>query len=455
MRFQFLFKFLSIGAVSIGLILALGSIEYKVFERNQYRSQAKDSIANGWSGSQIVVSPILRLTLTRQYEEEVFDKNLKKYISKVRTSNWVEWIIPDQLDIKSVVTMQQRSLGIYTIPVYETELIVNGKFTTGVSFKDDTKIRKAELLTSFSDMRGISSIPAILWNQRNVDFQPADQPHLLGNYISADISMYSPTSPAEFSMTTKLRGLDAIHFVPTAKQVKASIESSWPHPYFEGSYLPVEREITDAGFKAVWEVSEFATSVQNSIASCKKEASGCANVLRGNTFGVGLHNPIDIYQKTDRSLKYGFLFIALTFAVFLLFEAIKRIQIHPIQYALVGCALAIFYLLLISLSEHIAFSISYVVAAFCCVSLIGFYLSYVLENKKQALAMSAGMGVLYAMLYMILKSEDSAFLMGAVLSFVSLSALMLVTRNIDWYTLNKSKVQESDDAGPRIDTGRD
>lgn len=444
MKFQLIFKFLAIGLISIGLLVALGSIEYKVYERGQYRSEAKASIANGWSGSQIVVSPILRISLKKHYEEDVFDKNLEKYVVKQRTKRWTEWHIPDQLDIQSKVTMQERYLGIYNVPVYETELVINGEFTNTLSYKENVHIEKAELLTSFSDMRGISNTPSIQWNAKSIGFQPSDEEHLMGNYISANITKLNPAKPASFNMKTKLRGLDSIHFVPTAKQVNATVESSWPHPYFEGRYLPVKREISKDGFKAHWEMTEFATSVQNSVSNCHENPGQCQNVLSANTFGVGLHNPIDVYQKTDRSLKYGFLFIALTFAAFLLFEIIKRIQIHPVQYGLVGSALAIFYLLLISLSEHMAFARAYAIAAFACISLIGFYLCYVLKNKTQAIGMSVGMALLYAMLYMILKSEDVALLMGATLTFVSLSALMIVTRNINWYQLSKPKAPKDE-----------
>jgi len=150
-----------------------------------------------------------------------------------------------------------------------------------------------------------------------------------------------------------------------------------------------------------------------------------------------MHNPIDIYQKTDRSLKYAFLFILLTFVIFCLFETIKQVQIHPIQYALVGAALAIFYLLLIALTEHLNFAIAYLIATCSCVGLIFFYLIYVFHNRSTALSISAGMLSLYGMLYMILKSEDYALLMGSALTFLSLGGLMIATRHIDWYALTK------------------
>ncbi len=444
MKFQMMFKVLSIFVISIGLLVALGSIEYKVSERGQYRSNAKSSIATGWSGPQLVASPLLRLELRKHYDEEVFDKNLKKYVTKKRSRTWEEWHLPDELTIDSSVSMQERYLGIYEVPVYETEFTLVGAFIKPIAMKKGVEIKRAELITSFEDMRGISNTPTINWNNNEVDFKPGESAQLLGNYISANILNLNPTAAGKFTMSAKLRGMDAIRFSPLAKQVKTTLTADWPHPYFEGRYLPVHREISENGFTARWEMTEFATSIQSSIKQCKNAASECSHILRQNSFGVGLHNPIDVYQKTDRSLKYGFLFIALTFIAFLLFEVIKRIAIHPVQYTLVGSALAIFYLLLISLSEHISFVNAYIIAALACVSLIGFYLSYVLKNKVQALLMSVCMGLLYAMLYMILRSEDFALLMGAILTFIFLGSLMVVTRKIDWYELSRSATKKVD-----------
>ena len=444
MKLQLTLKFFAILAISIGLLFALGTIESKIFERDQYRLQAKASIANGWSGQQIVVSPILSLKLERQYEEEVYDKNLEKYVTKKRTKTWTEWHLPDELKIDSTIYMQERYLGIYKIPVYESEISLQGKFLTSIQLKSDVSIKRAQLIASFADMRGISSKPSISWNQQDIVFETAEHSQLLGNYISADISRNNPASPATFNLKVRLRGMDSIRFVPAAKQLHANLQSEWPHPYFEGRYLPVNRTISDQGFQADWQLTEFATSIQQSISRCNRNASECAAALMDNSFGVGLHNPIDIYQKTERSIKYGFLFIVLTFAVFCLFEVMKRIQIHPVQYGLVGLALAIFYLLLISLSEHMSFLLSYLVAVAACVGLIAFYLSRVLDSRSYALGVSTGMVILYSMLYMILRSEDYAMLMGAILTFIALGIVMMTTRNIDWYQLGKTASEDSD-----------
>lgn len=434
MKSNLAIKGLAIFVISIILVFVLQMIEFKVDERNAYRNSAKSAISQGWSGSQLVVAPVLRLSLSKQYEEEIFDQNLKAYVTKKRKREWSELLVADDLSITGEVVIQERYKGIYKIPVYETSLTMTGRFPKLAKLNGE--IVKAELLSSFSDMRGLSSTPTIMWQEHALSFATGTEQHLLGHYISADVSKHNPADGADFKMQVKLRGLDNLEFVPTAREFVVQLESAWQHPYFIGRYLPDTRSVGEQGFSASWRMSEFATSITQSIAQCQKARQECASILRQNSFGVGLHSPIDIYQKTDRSLKYGFLFILLTFAVFCLFEVLKRIQIHPIQYGLVGAALALFYLLLISLSEHLSFAWSYLVAAVSCISLIGFYLKHVFNNKGSAVLVVLGMAALYGMLYIILKSEDFALLMGSALTFISLAALMIVTRKTDWYGLS-------------------
>jgi len=441
MKANLAIKFIAIIAISMGLVLLLQMIEFKVDERNRYRADAKSSISQGWSGQQLVVSPILKLTLSKTLIRDVFDTNLNQYVKEQFTESWTELHLPDTLLINGDIALQERYKGIYKIPVYETDISINGAFPALNQIKH--KIINAQLISSFSDMRGISNTPSLSWNNEAVSFETGKDAQLLGDYISANLDDFDHKKINTFKMQTKLRGLDDIRFVPSAKQVLVTLNSQWQHPYFLGRYLPVDRSISEDGFRAQWNMSEFATSIQQTINQCKSKQDDCYHLLERNSFGVGLHNPIDIYQKTDRSLKYGFLFIVLTFVVFFLFETIKRIRIHPIQYALVGAALAIFYLLLIALSEHISFALAYLIASLSCAALICFYLLHVFKNRANALSMSVGILALYAMLYMILKSEDSALLMGTLLTFLSLVALMTVTRKIDWYALTSRENKEA------------
>ncbi|MCO2314175.1 cell envelope integrity protein CreD, partial [Pseudomonas aeruginosa] len=209
----------------------------------------------------------------------------------------------------------------------------------------------------------------------------------------------------------------------------------WPHPSFGGEFLPSEREITAQGFTARWQTSFFATNMEEALRSCVEEQR--CDGFQARAFGVGLVDPVDQYLKADRAIKYALLFITLTFAGFFLFEVLKRLAVHPVQYALVGLALAFFYLLLLSLAEHVGFELAYLVSAGACVGLIGFYLCFVLRSVARGLGFSAGLAGLYGLLYGLLSAEDYALLMGSLLLFAVLAAVMVLTRRLDWYGVGR------------------
>jgi len=199
---------------------------------------------------------------------------------------------------------------------------------------------------------------------------------------------------------------------------------------------PEDQRIDSDGFSASWQVTDLATTAPQTfladLAANKSCVSGCAE-----WFGVRFVQPVDIYSMTDRVLKYAFLFVALSFSAFFLFEVLKPLRIHPAQYLLVGLGLAIFFLLLLSLSEHVPFSQAYLVSGAACIGLQGFYLSHVLGSAKRGLGFSALLGALFAALYGLLIAEDIALLMGSVLLFGLLAAAMVMTRKLDWYAIGK------------------
>jgi inner membrane protein len=217
------------------------------------------------------------------------------------------------------------------------------------------------------------------------------------------------------------------------------LASDWPHPRFGGQFLPQpeSQEIGKAGFVANWAITALSSNAQQralDLADGRKTASAAIEGLE-----VGFIDPVDIYSLSDRALKYGFMFIGLTFGCFIVFEITKRLPIHPAQYALVGLALATFFLLLIGLSEHIAFWMAYAVAATACIALLGFYLATVLRSARRGVAFAAVLTALYGALYGLLVSEDSALLLGSVLVFAMIAAAMVLTRNVDWYRVGAAE----------------
>ncbi len=226
-----------------------------------------------------------------------------------------------------------------------------------------------------------------------------------------------------FSFNLEIAGAEAFSLAPIGADASVAMRSVWPHPSFTGRFLPVQHAIGADGFTARWTVSRYAAP----------------DAWAMQALAVSFVEPASLYQKLARAYKYGFLFIGLTFAAFLLFELLRRLAIHPIQYALVGLALAIFFLLLTALSEYIPFATAYALAASACVGLITAYLAHILRSLRAALAFGAALGALYAMLYALLQAEDYSLLGGALLLFALLAGAMIATRRIDWYGLTSSR----------------
>jgi inner membrane protein len=231
--------------------------------------------------------------------------------------------------------------------------------------------------------------------------------------------------------------MEKFSFTPIAENNTIALKSSWQHPSFNGSFLPVSKKISDAGFSGNWSISSLSSSNQANFnkALYNNESSGRSL----ESLSVNFIEPINVYSQADRATKYGLLFIGLTFAGFFLFEVLKQLRIHPAQYTLVGLAMAMFYLLLISFAEIIGFAFSYLIASASCVLLLGYYLSFVLKSKTNGFVFAGFLTALYGALYGILASEDNAMLMGSLLVFGLLATAMIVTRKVDWYALNPQK----------------
>jgi len=252
--------------------------------------------------------------------------------------------------------------------------------------------------------------------------------------------------------------------MPLAQRNTIELTSSWRHPQFNGSFTAREKSIGDNGFRALWEVSSLASNAQAQYLAGKMQEASAIGLSSSygagqggdvDVISVSLVDPVNIYSQADRASKYGILFVVLTFVGFFMFELIKQLRIHPIQYGLVGLALAIFFLMLVALSEHIAFGQAYLIASAACIGLLGFYVSHVLGSWPRGLGFAAMIATLYAALYGLLISEDNAMVMGAGLLFAILAGIMVVTRKVDWYkvgaSVNPPPVQRAPQPSPNAD----
>ncbi|HEU0187399.1 MAG TPA: cell envelope integrity protein CreD, partial [Gallionellaceae bacterium] len=230
-----------------------------------------------------------------------------------------------------------------------------------------------------------------------------------------------------FDFPLELQGMASLSVLPSGNNTAVSLKSPWPHPSFGGGYLPRTRSVDESGFSAQWLVTNLA---RNSAVQADDAHKG-ADVI-----SVDFIDPVNVYLLSERAVKYGIMFVVLVFTAFFMFEVLRSLRIHPMQYLLVGLAMAAFFLLIISLSEHMSFLLSYVISGAACAALIGIYLAGVLKKRKPAMLFSGGIALMYAVLYGVLQSEDNALLMGTLILFGALAAVMVLTRNMNWYELS-------------------
>jgi inner membrane protein len=354
-------------------------------------------------------------------------------------------VLPESLSIESDVSVENRARGIYKARVLHSNVALTGEFVVPprVGISEDRVIvawEKPWLAFGVTDTRGLRRLPSLSLDGQALPPAPGTRVEWLGPGFSADVAWEKGTLPprAKFSATMQVLGTQALSFVPLGKDTRAHMRSDWPHPSFTGRFLPDDREVSAKGFDAHWQLSRLATGLEVGMdPRLPRTERGFAAA-----FGTSFLEPVDVYRMSERAVKYGLLFVLLTFVAFFLFEVLRRMAVHPIQYGLVGVALALFFLLLLSLSEHVPFIVAYLIASAACVGLVAYYVGHVLKSMVRGLAFGGALTVLYAVLYVLLQSEDYALLLGAILLFGVLALVMVATRQVDWYRLSEQPIQE-------------
>lgn len=429
--------------LSLLLWMPLTMIGNLATERSDRQVQVTADIAASSSGPQRLFGPVLAVPYSEQWMEtaDTMQNGVLVKEPRSRQENQTLYFLPDQSLTKGTLAVETKRRGLFKVRSYVLSSTVEGRFNLPAEYgapkpkhNGTLSFGTPYLAVAVSDMRGVLEAQNVEWAGRRHDFdQGAYLPYERVTGMHAMLS--NQTAPATdtavpFAFSLRLRGLEELNFVPTGKHTRVELDSPWPHPSFLGRFLPdpETQGIGPDGFRATWNVNALATNVVENLHQCR--AVECFD-----SFGLKLMDPINIYSMSERAIKYGFLFIGLTFAAIFLFEVVKKSAIHPAQYALVGLALAMFFLLLLSLSEHLAFNLSYAIAAGATAGLIGFYLSAVLGSGVRGGGAGGLLAGLFAALYGLLQSEDNALMLGSLLLFVLLALAMVVTRRIDWYRL--------------------
>ena len=417
-------------------LIPLGLIWRVVADRANYRDRVVTQVAQTSARAQVMTGPILVMEWPGRYYVGTTGQ-VRDSVDQIET----QLVFPDSLGIQSTVKVETRERGIYRVPVYRSTSRFAATFTIPTKAEVTPRFTvtgppTARIVFGVSDSRGLRITPTIKSGEASLKVNPNTQLTWLPQGFSAPFELSEGLTAATIVADIDLTGTDRLGLVPVGANTDVSMDSNWPHPGFTGGFSPDDRDISSQGFRARWRLSRLATGDPIALAAPTTPQGHPEN--QANDIGVRFIQPVDIYQQSERAAKYGILFVSLTFVAFFLFETLRRMRIHPIQYSLVAAALAIFFLLLVSLSEHLPFVVAYGVAAASCVSLVAFYTGHVLGAMNRGFGFGGMLATLYLLLYVILQSEDYALLLGALLLFGALAAVMVITRRVDWYRLQET-----------------
>ncbi len=435
MQKALLLRVTSVAFLMILLLVPLGMIGGIVAERQRLQQQVETTIAGSFAGPQRLAGPLLVIPyVEREYVVSVDERGKENRRTTEHQRQAV--LVPEQLVYEGTADVEAKYKGLYKSLVYQTNGVWRARFDVPANLGIDVdpsliRIGNAYLSFGLCDLRGLRGTPVISWDGHDLKVTNGAKLAGLGDGLHADIGNLVGAGARQYDATVSLElaGTRSLAFAPTGKSTVVQLRATWPHPNFGGRFLPQSRQIDEKGFNARWEISHLASKNGDLLRQGLKDPASL------EAFDVSFIDPVNIYQQAERAVKYGVLFIALTFAAFFLFEILQDLRIHPLQYGLVGLALAVFFLLLVSLSEHFKFWYAYLAASGCCVLLIGYYLSHVLGGWRRGVAFSVKLAMLYGVLYGLLLSEDNALMLGSFLLFVALAAIMVLTRRIDWYQL--------------------
>ncbi|RZA32341.1 MAG: cell envelope integrity protein CreD [Lysobacteraceae bacterium] len=460
---KLLLRFLTVGGLVLLLLIPLMLIRGTINDRQQYRHQANERVSQSMAGPQQFIGPLRVVPYKETRVTDVITDNAKP-VRKIETVEGYVYQTPKHLHVQGSLKPDTRRIGIYDVRVFEWQAGVEASFEPlNLAPVEGRIYGLPTLVVGLADVRGLVGSPDFKVDGQAVTLQSGAgslEGRMSGMHArlaqAAGVDLPASQLVAQF----RLNGTQSLGITPIADSNQITVGSTWPHPLFGGSFLPNRKDIRTNGFSGEWEISSLASSAQSQLG--EHLASGSGSITRrglGNGYDsdgkevmradsaanatidsvdISLVDTTDVYTQADRASKYGILFVVLTFVGFALFELIKRLPIHPLQYLLVGLALAIFFLLLLSLSEHMDFLKAYVVSAVACIGLQFVYLSGVLKSWARAGGFAVMLTALYGVLYSLLISESNALLMGSLLLFGILAAIMWITRKVDWYDLGAS-----------------
>ena len=454
MKHPLITKLAALGAVFVLLLIGLAQIEEVVRDRQRYRTLTAQSVADSLAGPQTLMGPMIHSACVESWDAETGKGEERRTTEQRR--EFLLTAMPEQLQVRSSVGMEERARGLHKVNTFNLKTHLTAQWAGLASLQAHSTVKGSRLqcgapivMVAVGDARGIRTAQVSLGEQalalKPGTFHPT---YSRGLHAVLPEGVRGQAEPLTLALDLELVGTERLSIVPLGGNTDVKMTGSWPHPSFNGRFLPSERTWGPEGFTAQWRLSSLATTAQQDVQAGRRICAGSYDdapneyAPTGTTprdcadsFGVAFVDPVNPYTLADRATKYGLLFIALTFVAVGLFELMKKLRVHPVQYLLVGSALCSFFLLLVSLSEHLPFGVSYAIAATACVLLLAYYASHMLGSLARGVPLGAGIALLYGLLYVLLQLEQTALVVGAIALFMVLTAVMVLTRNVNWYGL--------------------
>ena len=443
-----LLRLLLLGFLMLLLQIPIMMIDGQINERQQTSHEASREIMKQWGSEQRIAGPRIVVPYTHRWVEPGNGPENDRARSETRYVS----LLPGKLVINGDLHVENRYRGIYQVPVYLASIQLTGRFSKpdisrlGID-PDALQWQRAQLVVQVSDTKAIRNSATLHWGEQTLPFKPGSGHMMTVRTPSGvrDLSAYTgihaeldgkfDEESYRFSIDLDVNGSRSIRFLPMGDDTKVNMNSDWQDPSFQGEWLPDHREVGDEGFQAQWHVPNLGRSFSNAWIL----DSTIERLVNDSAFGVDLITPIDRYRMVERSTKYQILFLLLTFLTLWLFEVLTGTQTHPIQYLLVGASLCLFYLLELSLAEHIGFISAYLIAASLVVGQITCYSLFILKHPKRTAVVSVVLILLYGYLYVLLQEQDFALLFGTLGLFAALGVVMFATRNVDWNRLSATR----------------
>jgi inner membrane protein len=425
------------------LLIPINMIRSLVTERSHRAADAEWSIMEAWGNQFIVYGPIIRIPVV---EREEYRYKTEKEGEKVEVTlrNKAIWITPKEVDIQADFSAAKKRRGIFSVALFSGDISLTGSFSLE-RVRDDLKanqelhLQQAEIIIGLSNQKGIRKIVKADWNGSELFFKPGNRNFAFESSVNNGINASTPFNATDintFDIQISIQGGKSLRVLPIGEVTHTRVRSDWPSPSFQGGSLPINYTLSESGFDAEWEISYLSRSIPLFwITGEKGEYDGRLN-MQSELFGVNFFKPLDHYALNERAVKYAVLFLIIPFLTLFFLEIFSRKSINPAQYLISGLANIIFYLLLLSISEHLSFSIAYLIASVALTAMMSLYARSLLESWRGSAYMGLVMALLYLILYMTLNAEDWALLIGSIVAFLICAVVMFITRKLDWKNLS-------------------